>query len=78
MKHCNIPDAWTGDEALAFVALLDRLTCAIWRAHGDKMALSLQRREGVATATGLSFEDTALNEEAVWDYEPIPFPGGER
>ena len=33
MKHCPIPDAWTGDEALAFVALLDGIVCAIWRAH---------------------------------------------
>lgn len=42
MKHCSIPRDWTGDEALAFVALLDRLSQAIWRAHGFDMARCLQ------------------------------------
>lgn len=41
MKHCTIPDHWTGQEALAFVALLDRLSLAIWRAHGADMARCL-------------------------------------
>ena len=42
MKHCTIPSDWTGDQALAFVALLDRLSLAIWRAHGADMARCLQ------------------------------------
>ncbi|MFC1482572.1 hypothetical protein ACFL51_02075 [Myxococcota bacterium] len=77
MKHCNIPHAWTGDEALAFVALLDRLTDAIWRAHGDKMARCLQRREGFDTAPCPSVQAAALDDDTVFDYEPIPFPGGD-
>jgi hypothetical protein len=44
MKHCNIPNSWTGSEALAFVALLDRLRDAIWRAHGREMARCLWRQ----------------------------------
>jgi len=44
MKHCNIPNTWTGAEALAFVAFLDRLAAAIWRAHGPEMARCLWRQ----------------------------------
>ena len=44
MRHVKIPDTWTGPEALAFVALLDRLTDAIWRAYGPQMALCLSRQ----------------------------------
>jgi len=44
MKHCNIPNTWTGAEALAFVAFLDRLSAAIWRAHGPEMARCLWRQ----------------------------------
>lgn len=77
MKHCNIPDIWTGDEALAFVALLDRLTCAIWRAHGDKMAHCLQQRDVHCGAPRPPVEASALDEDVVFAYEPIPFPGGD-
>lgn len=77
MKHCSIPDAWTGDEALAFVALLDRLTNAIWRAHGEKMAHCLQRREDQSSIPRQPAEAAALDEYIVFDYEPIPFPGGD-
>jgi hypothetical protein len=76
MKHCNIPDAWTGDEALVFVALLDRITCAIWRAHGEKMACCLQQRD--VRAHRPAVEDGGLDETTLFDYEPIPFPGGDR
>lgn len=77
MKHCNIPDAWTGDEALAFVALLDRLTCAIWRAHGERMAHCLQQRDVHSSAPRPPVEAASLDEHTVFDYEPIPFPGGD-
>ncbi len=45
MKHCSIPNTWSGSEALEFVALLDRLRDAIWRAHGRKMAHHLWLEE---------------------------------
>jgi len=66
MSHCPIPDAWSGEEALAFVALLDRLSQAIWRAHGDEMACCLERLHGGQDVTGAVDKLVA--------YEPIPFP----
>jgi hypothetical protein len=66
MSHCSIPDAWTGEEALAFVALLDRLSQAIWRAHGEEMARCLERLHGGQNVTDA--------EEELVAYEPIPFP----
>ncbi len=77
MKHCPIPDAWTGDEALAFVALLDGIVCAIWRAHGDKMMHCLQHREAHAKALCPPAEAAAADDDFVFAYEPIPFPGGD-
>lgn len=75
MKHCTIPENWSGDEALAFVALLERLTRSIWRAHGDEMARCLAlrnaRRDPHSHWTGPS-APTRLR------YEPIPFPGRQR
>ena len=76
MKHCNIPGAWTGDEALAFVALLERLTCAIWRAHGEKMAHCLQQRDVHSSALCPPAKAAALDDDFVFSYESIPFPGG--
>ena len=76
MKHCTIPDAWTGEEALAFVALLDHLSQAIWRAHGDEMAHHLEwlhsgRDEHRPPGPRLVEHDVGPG----LDYEPIPFPG---
>ena len=78
MKHCNIPNAWTGDEALAFVALLDHLICAIWRAHGETMADCLQQRDIHSSAPRPPVEAAALDVNTLFDYEPIPFPGGDQ
>ena len=77
MKHCRIPDVWTGDEALAFVALLDNLICAIWRAHGDKMANCLQHWDDHCKAPRPPADAAALDEDIVFAYEPVPFPGGD-
>ena len=41
MKHANIPDHWSGHEALSFAAFLERIIHAIWRAHGHAMAQRL-------------------------------------
>lgn len=46
----HIPTHWSGDEALAFVAFLDRLEHAIWVAHGPEMAASLQRADDLQAA----------------------------
>jgi hypothetical protein len=78
MKHCNIPQAWTGDEALAFVALLDRLTDAIWRAHGEKMSRCLQQRDVQASIYRPPIDAAPLGDNFVLSYEPIPFPGGDK
>ncbi len=67
MKHCPIPDAWSGEEALAFVALLERLSQAIWRAHGPEMARCLERLHA-------GRQDDQNDEETLLAYEPIPFP----
>lgn len=65
MRYCPIPESWSGEEALAFVALLDQLSQAIWRAHGAEMARCLENLHGSATP----------QEDPLAPYEPIPFPG---
>lgn len=73
MKHCNIPDVWSGEEALAFVAFLNRLIEAIWRAHGHKMGRCLEK----AHHSGHHPEHQVCldeNDPALFDFEPIPFP----
>jgi len=43
--NCSIPDHWTGDEALTFVAFLEDIIQLIWDAHGAAMARQLQRAD---------------------------------
>jgi hypothetical protein len=45
-----IPSCWTPEEAMAFLAFLDQLISAIWRAYGDKMAPHLSRVQYLARA----------------------------
>jgi hypothetical protein len=45
MKTLTIPDHWTPDEALSFVAFLEELIQAIWIEHGPLMARRLRRAE---------------------------------
>jgi hypothetical protein len=45
-----IPSCWTPEEAMAFLAFLDQLITAIWRAYGDKMAPHLARVQYLARA----------------------------
>ena len=73
MKHCNIPDVWNGEEALAFVAFLERLIDAVWRAHGLKMSRCLEK---VHTQHHLqnANDRPSLDDPALFRYEPIPFP----
>lgn len=76
MKHCTIPDVWTGEQALAFVALLDRLSQAIWRAHGAEMGRLLERlhdRRAEHRPPGPRLVEHDSGPDL--DYEPIPFPG---
>ena len=76
MKHCTIPDAWTGEQALAFVALLDRLSQAIWRAHGHEMAHYLERlHAGRDAHRPTGSQRLEYDNGPRFDYEPIPFPG---
>ena len=76
MKHCTIPDALTGEEALAFVALLDRLSQAIWRAHGHAMAHCLHERDNRWAARRTPGSRLVEHDSGPrFDYEPIPFPG---
>ena len=44
----QIPRHWTGEQALVFAAFLENLTCAVWQAHGQSMALELQRAQRLA------------------------------
>jgi hypothetical protein len=37
MTWINIPEDWTGDQALAVVEFLDELSAAIWSTHELKM-----------------------------------------
>ena len=76
MRYCTIPDAWTGEEALAFVALLDRLSQAIWRAHGSEMARCLQAHDDASHAARRPPGPRRLEYDngPRFDYEPIPFP----
>ena len=75
MKHCTIPDVWTGEQALAFVALLDSMSQAIWRAHGTEMGRLLERlhdrRDEHQPPGPRSLE---YDNGPRFDYEPIPFP----
>ena len=75
MKHCNIPDVWSGDEALAFVAFLQRLIDAIWRAHGHNMGPCLEKKCTLNTGHHPHHEVCMdENDPALFDFEPIPFP----
>ena len=61
MKHCSIPDVWTGEEALAFVAFLERLSEAIWRAHGQEMERCLRLHHDAVT---LACDPTAASDDS--------------
>jgi len=45
----EIPDHWTGDEALTFVAFLEEVIQAVWSLHGHGMATRLRRAEEQST-----------------------------
>ena len=47
--NLDIPDHWTGDEALTFVAFLEEVILAIWAQHGHDMAAQLRRAEEQST-----------------------------
>jgi len=74
MKHCNIPDTWTGEEALAFVALLDHLSQAIWRAHGLEMARCLHERHAGGAVRRPRWPRLIRHDNGPnFDDEPLPF-----
>jgi len=74
MKHCNIPNTWTGAEALAFVGFLDRLSSAIWRAHGSEMARCLwrqhRRRHRPLTERPRRVRCDSMLPIAIWQQDP--------
>ena len=45
MSMVTIPDHWSGEEALVFVAFLEETICAIWRKHEHQMKARLLREE---------------------------------
>lgn len=45
MTSIRIPKDWTGEEALAITAFLERLELTIWAAHGHEMARCLRRAD---------------------------------
>jgi hypothetical protein len=47
--NIDIPDHWTGDEALTFVAFLEEVILAVWGLHGHAMATQLRRAEEQST-----------------------------
>ena len=76
MKHCTIPDTWSGKEALAFVAFLDRLSQAVWRAHGGSMARCLMEHDDADGDVRRPNRPRLIQYDngPTFDYEPIPFP----
>ena len=49
LVNFEIPDHWTGDEALTFVAFLEEVILAVWGIHGHDMAAQLRRAEEQST-----------------------------
>jgi hypothetical protein len=43
MSTIDIPDAWSGEEALLVVAFLEDVVHAIWNRHHREMGLLLER-----------------------------------
>ena len=57
----QIPDYWTGEHAVTFVAFLDFVVDAVWARHGPAMADAL-RRQG-QDATPLRIPDRLLDND---------------
>jgi hypothetical protein len=70
-----IPSCWTPEEAMAFLAFLDQLITAIWRAYGDKMAPHLSRVQYLARAPiTLGIHDhPELDQSSDKDPDSFPF-----
>ena len=44
MSSINVPDDWSGEDALVVVAFLEEIVLAIWSRHRWEMGLVIERR----------------------------------
>ena len=73
MTWIDIPENWTGKEALCVVELLDEISAAIWTVHEPKMLDAWQERFAQTTETAVDDEDP-IPVDCPYDRYPDPIP----
>lgn len=65
MTWINIPENWTGKEALSVVEFLDEFSAAIWKVHEPKMLEAFDERYK---------KNASENDEDENDHNPVDCP----